>query len=161
MMRLYNRVLLSAIAVQMATAQSDTARPRFEDYPVEQISQAPPVNVDFSHDKRARLYRTVLRLGARSGPNFAGHFTVVTWGCGSSCQQFAIVDALTGKVHFSQVLPYVSWSASDDPFGLQFRLNSRLLIVHGYRKEDPPRGTFYFLWDGASLNPLKAVPSEQ
>ncbi len=160
MTRLFFHLLLFAIAVRIATAQTDTLLPRFEDYPAEQISQSPPVNVDFTHDKRARLYRTVLRLGARSGPNFAGHFTVVIWGCGTSCQQFAIVDALTGKVHFSQELPYVSWSASDDPFGLQFRLNSRLLIVHGYRKEDPPRGTFFFLWDGTTLKPLKAVASE-
>lgn len=32
-------------------------------------------------------------LGAPAGPKFAGHLTVVTSGCGTSCQTVAVVDA--------------------------------------------------------------------
>ena len=30
------------------------------------------------------------------GPNFAGHYFVVNWGCGSGCLMLVIVDAMTG-----------------------------------------------------------------
>src|SRR5438105_1150903 len=34
---------------------------------------------------------------APDGPNFAGHYTVVTWGCGTECQMHAILDGRTGQ----------------------------------------------------------------
>jgi len=34
-----------------------------------------------------------------NGPNFAGHYFVIRWGCGSECLMMAIVDARTGKVY--------------------------------------------------------------
>ena len=61
-----------------------------------------------------RLYRTRIRNGVsigsdvwtgnldnqvgRKGPNFAGHFFVIRWGCGSQCVMMATVDAETGQV---------------------------------------------------------------
>ena len=32
------------------------------------------------------------------GPNYAGHYRVVVWGCGTSCAMFAVVDLRNGKV---------------------------------------------------------------
>src|ERR1035438_1603912 len=40
-----------------------------------------------------------MREGAAMGPNFAGHYTIVTWGCGSSCVSAVVVNANTGAVH--------------------------------------------------------------
>ena len=54
----------------------------------------------------ARRLRTMLRIGAASGPNFAGHYTPVTWGCGVACQEFAIVDAKSGRVRYQ-------WTGTD------------------------------------------------
>jgi hypothetical protein len=67
------------------------------------------------------------------GPNFAGHYIVVQWGCGTSCVMMVIVDALTGKIYdiplgFGReggqriVLPMVGLS----PAEVAFRLRSRL-----------------------------------
>ena len=36
--------------------------------------------------------------------------TVISWGCGTSCIQFAIVDGLTGKVFFPTEFQSVSGS---------------------------------------------------
>jgi len=72
--------------------------PRFEDMPVTEKFAGKPAPVKLLTTE-ARRYRTVIREGAREGPNFAGHFTIVTWGCGAGCVQFAIVDAKTGLVY--------------------------------------------------------------
>ena len=44
------------------------------------------------------MFRTVLRNGMKWGPNFAGHYAVVVWGCGTSCSSFAVVNLRTGQV---------------------------------------------------------------
>jgi hypothetical protein len=66
------------------------------------------------------MYRTRLRDGAKKGPNFADHFTLVAWGCGSSCQEWAIVDARTGQV-FDWLLRSTA--------GAEFYPSSRLVIL--------------------------------
>lgn len=38
--------------------------------------------------------------GASKGPDFAGHYTVVVWGCGADSFSLAVVDARNGKVYF-------------------------------------------------------------
>lgn len=38
------------------------------------------------------------REWAAKGPSFAGNFTIAEWGCGTECEQIAIVDDKTGDV---------------------------------------------------------------
>jgi len=33
--------------------------------------------------RKARTFCTTLRREAKAGPNFAGHYTIATWGCGT------------------------------------------------------------------------------
>ena len=96
-----------------------------------------------------RRYRTVIRQGVtkgygvegsdgrqRPGPNFAGHFFIITWGCGSPCLMAAIVDATIGRVypppfHYSNpghVYFQVRWEFPET--ALDYRLDSRLIITH-------------------------------
>lgn len=37
--------------------------------------------------------------GAKSGVNFAGHYHIVTFGCGTSCQTGYIIDEKTGEIY--------------------------------------------------------------
>jgi hypothetical protein len=30
---------------------------------------------------------------------FAGYYTIPTWGCGTDCEEFVIVDSISGKVY--------------------------------------------------------------
>src|ERR1700743_182434 len=69
----------------------------FSQYSVTSIFKGAPAKPQLTSET-ARRFRTVISEGANKGPNFAGHYTVVTWGCGADCASFAIVDALTGKV---------------------------------------------------------------
>jgi hypothetical protein len=107
-----------------------------------------------------RSFRTMIREGTAKGPNFAGHYTIVTWGCGSSCVSEVVVDAKTGKVH-SLPFSYIGFgvpiefadgvkSMSDSFQPLLFKLNSRLLIVRGCPK-DRDCATYYYEWAGESF----------
>jgi hypothetical protein len=132
-----------------APAQKTRARePRFEDYPaVETFAGRPAPAVIAS--RRARLYRTTIREQAREGPNFAGRYTVATWGCGTGCLQFAVVDARTGRVYFHPQAEVVGAVTYQDEERLQFRRDSRLFIVSGQllgRDGPEVEGKFYYEW---------------
>lgn len=123
-MKLKFRILLLSCLV-LATARAAVAQekllPRFEQHSVSRTLSGKPAAVDLRSHSKARLFRTMLRLGAEKGPNFAGHYTVATWGCGSSCIMVAVIDALSGRVY---IAPFqVSTGAS-------FRIDSRLLIAN-------------------------------
>ena len=77
--------------------------PPFEQYPVNRM-RGTPAKADITSRPWPRRFRTMLRLQAPTGPNFAGHYTIAGWGCGSSCLQFAVIDAITGKVYVPRTL---------------------------------------------------------
>lgn len=107
-------VVLTAIPSQTATL------PTFEQYRVNERFTGKPVPINLNTPE-IRRYRTVLRNAAKQKPNFAGRYIVATWGCGTSCQMSAIIDAKKGIVY----MPGIQSEA-----GLKYRLNSRLLIVN-------------------------------
>jgi hypothetical protein len=57
--------------------------PASEDYPAAKsdMFQGTPA-VPVLQGKRARMYKTVITDGVKEGPDFAGRYTVVTWGAG-------------------------------------------------------------------------------
>jgi hypothetical protein len=57
-----------------------------------------PAPVQLGSARYGRAFRTRLREGAGGGPNFAGTFTVVIWGCGAPCQMVAVIDARSGRL---------------------------------------------------------------
>lgn len=82
------------------------------------------------------------RERAVSGPNFAGHYVIVTWGCGSPCMMAAIVDLRSGRVfpppfHHGSDHSYfeVPWDFPRPP--LDYRLNSRLLVANICETDTP------------------------
>jgi hypothetical protein len=158
----------------------DNYTPRFEEYSVMAGFDGPPAALSISTPEENK-FQTRIRDGVakgygvkgsdgkeRPGPNFAGHFFLITWGCGSSCLMAAIVDGKTGRVypppfhhgpgdsHFR-----VPWELSaTHPF--EYRVDSRLLIANiceqdrilylGNLKVDDKRcGPHYFLIDEDGL----------
>ncbi len=104
--------------------------PQFEDYPVFGDFHGNPAKVDLSSHSYARTFRTRLRDGAKKGPNFAGHYALVCWGCGNECQMSLVIDLRTGTVYGLTEPP--SQRPLESSRGLDFRVTSRLIIV------DPP-----------------------
>jgi hypothetical protein len=94
--------------------------PAYEDFPVDEIFGGPPAAVDFTGNAPALEFKTTIRQQAAKGPNFAGKYTVVSWGCGSACQQNAVIDAKTGRIVAYNLLT---------TGGTEYRLDSRLLIA--------------------------------
>ena len=76
----------------------------FARYPAERTYKGKPVTPKLITPIQSR-FRTVLRKGEGKGPNFAGHYTVVEWGCGSKYVSFAVVDAVNGKVFDTDMPP--------------------------------------------------------
>ncbi len=138
--------------------------PRFADYPATPVWRGQPAVPDVRSEPRSRLFRTMLRRGAAEGPNFAGHYTIVSWGCGSGCAGYAIVDARSGRVfHPENFQSNVVYNTDDAIFAdgaeaVRFRLDSRLLIVIGaINEESKLRGVSYFVWNGRRLDRVRFV----
>jgi len=67
--------------------------------PVE-IYEGTPAKVDFSRDPWYKTYYTMITTQVDEGPNFAGHYTFASWGCGTECLNYVIVDTITGKIAY-------------------------------------------------------------
>jgi hypothetical protein len=90
----------------------------FRRHPVAETYEGTPAPVDLGSDPLARQFRTRLKEGAKEGPNFAGLYTIIEWGCGTNCQQVAVVDARTGRV--------CAWLTTG--LGSSYKLDSKLFI---------------------------------
>ncbi|MEW6529673.1 MAG: hypothetical protein AB1473_02480 [Thermodesulfobacteriota bacterium] len=147
-------VILLLIPSALVWSQSPPD-PTFSDFPAKKVSIKKITKPDVSKG-RARTYRTRLREGAAKGPNFAGHYTVVRWGCGTDCIEFAIVDAIGGGVFFPDFLPVQSVPPYNEdnptviPRNVEFRLDRRLLIVTG-TIEKSTADKHFFEWTGKEL----------
>ena len=138
--------------------------PRFEDYKVKTGFKGKPAAPDVRSHPRSRLFRTMLRMNAKEGPDFAGHYTIASWGCGSGCSEYAIIDAITGRVFHPPQFQSIDVNNIDnaifetDQRLVRYRRDSRLLMVIGGINEDPKlRGISYFVWDGARLKRIRFV----
>lgn len=146
-------VVLSATSL----AQTKTS-PRFEDYPSPVVFSGRPAPVVLSSARYGRTFRTRLRNGAQKGPNFAGAFALVTWGCGSSCQVSVVIDTRTGVL---------SRQMLRTTHGLEYRRDSRLVLVDPVRPGDPPPETCAvcgtpaaYEWTGTGFKPIGPGPHE-
>jgi hypothetical protein len=144
-------VLCAFGAAPCAHAQARKARaasqaPRFEDYPAREVYKGRPARVRLD-SKQARMFRTRLREDSRTGPNFAGHYTVVIWGCGSGCAQMGVVDARTGRVYFPP-LEYMDIPDMEDERARWFRPDSKLLVLTRNHYDGQGGYTaYYYLFD--------------
>lgn len=117
--------------------------PPFEKYAVHSVYMGRNAPVRWRESPLGRRHRTTFLEAAKRLPDFAGRYIVVTWGCGSNCQENALIDARTGKIY----------PAPRSHAALTYRKNSALLIV------DPAMLTLfdpsYFVWKGNQFEPLR------
>jgi hypothetical protein len=151
-------VWFTLVATIDLVAQIPSSRPAFNDYPVKEIYRGTPVLPKLSNEQR--IFRTVIRTGAKSPVEFAGHYTLPRFGCGTSCNGFYIVDSITGKVYdgFGVVELPGRWQekqSGDPPERMEFRPNSRLLRINGCPNETNCGFYDYVLVDGEGLKLIK------
>jgi hypothetical protein len=155
-----DKLLIYFFFLLLASApMQEQAPPKFEDYPVNEKFRGEPASVKLT-TPRTRMFRTMIREGAKEGPNFAGHYTLVIWGCGSDCKGFAIVDARTGNAYcFAEVLGVTTMPFQQLP-SLDYRIDSKLLVVRGWRFQQRGKavgGEYYYKWESNRLKLLYSV----
>ncbi len=155
----------AAGAAPAATAAAACASPSFDRYPAPATAPAPrkPAAAPRLTSNEARLYRTVIRDEFAQPANFAGHYRVAIWGCGTDCRNFAIVDKNTGATYTMPGVKAVSGVMGNDDERVDFRAGSRLLIVAGCFNDDCDDGNakaarFFYEWTGARLRPVGTCP---
>lgn len=84
-----------------------------------------PASVNFESFPEAKLFRTTIINQVSEGANFAGHYTVATWGCGTSCTGYAIVDVMTGNI-----VDYVPYYTNQALEGFVSSVDSNILVFN-------------------------------
>ncbi|HMB91413.1 MAG TPA: hypothetical protein VKP65_11235 [Rhodothermales bacterium] len=133
----------------------DTGLLDFADYPAE------PYNGK-THETRICsekdwTFRTRLRQAAGQPPNFAGHFHLTMWGCGTGCLMGAAVDVTTGEVFWVPGTLSCAWCAEVDTDPLAFEPDSHLLILRGTLHRDGISGEHYYAFENGSFVHLRTV----
>ncbi len=153
--------LHAGAAAQTRKTRPQRPAPRFEDYPAGEPYKGPiaPVRLD---SRMARMFRSRLREDSRGGPNFAGRYTVVIWGCGTGCAQMGVVDAKTGRVYFPPLeymdIPDMENEAERSQW---FRLDSRLLRVTQDSYSMGRYTAYYYLFDNGRFRLLRKAVEQR
>ena len=161
--------------------------PRFADFPVTPIFPGSPGRPRFTSPPHLHpgrdiregdlppdaddRYRSSVEYDAKHGPNFAGHYTIALWSCGTGCSSMVVVDAKTGTLY--RDVPFGTLDINGNPAaknheyaGLRFRIDSSLLIVEGCRDADfrrakgerPDCSRSYFQWMVPGFKFLRKIP---
>jgi hypothetical protein len=154
------KVIVALIFLASGVLAQQKPLPRFEQYPVKENFRGKSAPIKLT-SRRARTFRTMLRENAEKGVNFAGHYIAATWGCGSACWSFAIIDARTGQVYFISSLLNVGGFGYSNEDLIQFRKDSRLLIVVGTPNDEGYVGRYYYVWNNNWLKLIRAVEDRQ
>lgn len=112
--------------------------------------------------RNQRMFRSAIREAAAKGPNFAGHYTIAEWGCGSGCMSSVVVDAVTGKVFAAPFrilsMPLPESEGGHEYEGAVYQLKSRLLIADGC-PEETACGAYYYEWSDNKFKQLRFDPA--
>lgn len=158
-------VLLTALILAFGSvgfAQSET--PTFTQHAVK-VEKPKNVRVNLKSHRNANRFRTNLRNAAKEGVNFAGHYILTTWGCGTNCSMSAIIDARNGRVFFPDQLEGAGFGfceLPDDTEPIVYQADSRLLILNGFKGGDlslknAPCGIYYLEWTGKNFKQVRFV----
>jgi hypothetical protein len=150
-------LLLSTDEQTQGQCKNKPKLPKLSDYSAQHYDGN--VHAPMLESKHHRMFRTAIREAAKNGVNFAGHYVIADWGCGTGCTQFVVQDALTGTVvdppfqwvefHYWGFLSKIpKWAAYEprwtcfDGF-LTYRRDSSLLVVEGCISKRQCGRTFY------------------
>jgi len=142
--------------IREAIFNGEGGNPRFADYPVTKIHSGPAASLDLS-DPRARMFRTRLSAALKDGEvGFAGEYTLVGWGCGTSCVSMTFVSKRTGK------LATPSLGGELGPMVVKVDPHSALVVAEGGEFDDNYARTgnfaFFYVLEGRALKLIRKVP---
>ena len=135
------------------TSQNNVSTPIFSDYKVSPISLTKYPKIDLKSNPLGTEYKTYIIATDAKKPNFAGKYSIVTWGCGTACQSGVIIDRESGKI-LSQ-LPITLEGGFDS------NIDSNLVIFNPFnieladkQKTSSPTISHYYTWDGKAFQSI-------
>jgi hypothetical protein len=164
-------LLLTLGSSSFAQVAKDAKLPRFEDFPKTEKWAGSPVRVVLDRHP-VRMFRTQFREASLQPPNFAGHYRIAIWGCGTQCLEGGMIDLATGKViklptvERGKGLDYwmVCYSAFQ-PSGIESRADSRLLVIRCANIVGTDGGSYlrtsYFVFENDSFKKVGEVKGEE
>lgn len=163
MERLAGPILIGLLLTTAALSQT-IKRPAFSQYSVP-VERARVKAINFHKNPDASTFRTRLSEAIRGGVNFAGHYVVAGWGCGTGCISGAIIEARTGDVYWPEQFNALSvWYGESEYENepVKYRKNSRLLVLVGSPgvkdgSPEKPAGEYYYEWKGNRLRLIKYI----
>ena len=150
-MRSVRSKVLGCVFVLSVVAVANESFP-FGKYPAE-VFHGWPAAPQFE-TARARRFRAAISKGAKAGANFAGHFALVSWRCGSSCGSFVVVDSQSGRVYEPSELVNVELGRG----GPVYRADSSLLVLANCPESSQGCERKFYNWDGQKLVLVKSEP---
>lgn len=130
------------------------AEPRFQDFAVPMTDARPRAELQTDSDFSLK-FRTPLREGLHGQPiGFAGHYVMVTFGCGTTCLFGGWIDVATGvATPLPALLDEFGAAGLDDP--LRVRPESRLMVMVGFVSDTSPIPLArYYEWRDGQLSGL-------
>jgi hypothetical protein len=153
--------VLLAVSPGMARTADEPGPPlRFEDFPAGALYAGHGRLVLGPAD---RAFRTRLREAARQPPDFAGHYVLALWGCGTECIMGAAINLRSGRVAW---LPgtLCCWykggqGETQEIEPVHYRRDSRLIVLNGMRNErEGDLGTHLYAMEGGRFVHLLDLP---
>lgn len=152
---------------------TEVTTPSFAQYLVQE-KYFVPAPLQLESNPRGALFKTRITESYREAePNFAGKYSIISWGCGASCGAFVIVDNTAGKIYGD----YISEKLTDGgaSYGMDFNIESNLIIINpsqesnpeyfkdmdehvkeNLKKEKDLYPTKYFKWENNELVPIES-----
>jgi hypothetical protein len=162
----------SWLALAQTTKTDATHIPRFEDFSVIEKWDQTRVSLRLTTPSE-RMFRTNLTHAAKGPPNFAGHYRITFWGCGSVCSAGALIDLHTGEVFQLPLAKadgrgwerWIMCTASFEGANDEFHIDSRLMVVrcglnYSDRTQKNIPDTHYFLWETDHFQQLLNISGE-
>lgn len=145
-------LFFASIFLMCASFPAEAQRtPLFRDFPTGAVYVGHHSNPDLSSPE-AYNYRTRLREASQEDVNFASHYRVVTWGCGTNCIAGAVIDVISGRVTFFPFSICCSVKQQDADFQpVLIRPNSKLIVFVGLRGEDAPDAAHFYEFTGSQF----------
>ena len=167
-MKIRNILLAGLFLACSSIGLAQSTAPTFTQYAAK-VQKIRNTRVNLKSHKNANTFRTNLRNAAKEGVNFAGHYILTTWGCGTNCSQSAIIDARNGRVFFPRELEGAGFGfceLPDDTEPIVSQADSRLLILNGFKGgdlsvENAPCGIYYLEWTGTKFRQVRFVKKQR
>lgn len=107
------------------------------------------------------MFQYLSEAGQIDGPDFADRYTLFSISCGTGCTEYVVIDRISGAIYPGESIILDFPSEYKGPYGLDYRRDSRLLVIYQAEGFSWPVHVSFYAWDGARINFIKKTEIEQ